>query len=98
MSASSDSFSPVNFCALAERPFGEYDEQHRYQLYSEAKWWRHPVVIPRDLHGATQVNNQAVRLPAFHDEGSELIEQYVKAFEKVGRIAPSWLKGSRAEG
>ena len=62
---------------------GAYDEQHRYQLYSESKWWHHPVVIPQDLHGTTQVNKQAVRLPIFHDEASELIDQYAKAFEKV---------------
>ncbi|MCL4854685.1 MAG: DegT/DnrJ/EryC1/StrS family aminotransferase, partial [Bryobacteraceae bacterium] len=62
---------------------GAYDEQHRYKLYSEAKWWHHPVVIPQDLHGTTQVNAQAVRLPVFHDEASELIEQYAQAFEKV---------------
>jgi perosamine synthetase len=62
---------------------GRYDEQHRYKLYSEAKWWHHPVVIPQDLHGTTQVNEQAVHLPIFHDEASELIEQYATAFEKV---------------
>jgi dTDP-4-amino-4,6-dideoxygalactose transaminase len=62
---------------------GAYDEQHRFKLYSEAKWWHHPVHIPEDLHGTTQVNRQAVRLPIFHDEASELIEQYARAFEKV---------------
>ncbi len=62
---------------------GNYDEQHRFRLYSEAKWWHHPVAIPNDLHGTTQVNRQAVRLPIFHDAADELIEQYVKAFEKV---------------
>jgi perosamine synthetase len=62
---------------------GFYDEQHRYKIYSESKWWHHPVVIPQDLHGTTQVNKQAVRLPIFHDEASEVIEQYAKAFEKV---------------
>ena len=62
---------------------GTYDEQHRFQLYHEAKWWHHPVVIPEDLHGTTQVNRQTVRLPIFHDEASELIDQYAKAFEKV---------------
>jgi dTDP-4-amino-4,6-dideoxygalactose transaminase len=62
---------------------GAYDEQHRYKLYSEPKWWHHPVVIPEDLHGTTQVNQQAVRLPVFHDEASELIEQYARGFEKV---------------
>jgi len=34
----------------------------------EAKWWHHPVVIPDDLHGTTQVNKQAMRLPVFHEE------------------------------
>ena len=62
---------------------GAYDEQHRYKIDSEAKWWHHPVIIPDDLHGTTQVNRQAVRLPVFHDEAQELIEQYAKAFEKV---------------
>jgi perosamine synthetase len=62
---------------------GSYEEQHRYKLYSEAKWWHHPVAIPRDLAGTTQVNNQAVRLPIFHEEAPGLIEQYIKAFEKV---------------
>jgi perosamine synthetase len=62
---------------------GDYDEQHRYKLYSESKWWHHPVVIPQDLRGTTQVNKQAMRLPIFHDEASELIDQYAKAFEKV---------------
>jgi len=66
-----------------EASAGYYDEQHRYKLYAEAKWWHHPVVIPQDLHGTAQVNKQAVHLPIFRDEASELIEQYATAFEKV---------------
>lgn len=62
---------------------GAYDEQHKYPLYSETKWWHHPPVIPEDLHGTTQVNKTAVRLPLLYAEASELIEQYVRAFEKV---------------
>ena len=62
---------------------GEYAEQHRYAIYSEAKWWDHPVIIPDDLHGTSQVNRQAVRLPVFHDDATEVIEQYGDAFEKV---------------
>jgi dTDP-4-amino-4,6-dideoxygalactose transaminase len=62
---------------------GEYDEQHKYKLYAEPKWWHHPVTIPEDLHGTTQVNRQAAKIPVFRTEASELIEQYVKAFEKV---------------
>jgi perosamine synthetase len=62
---------------------GKYDEQHKYRLYSEAKWWHHPVQIPADLPGTTQVNRTAIKLPVFYEEAGELIEQYVKAFEKV---------------
>lgn len=62
---------------------GAYDEQHKYRLYSEAKWWHHPVHIPDDLHGTTQVNKTAVKLPLFREEAPELIEQYALAFEKV---------------
>lgn len=62
---------------------GAYDEQHKYKLYSESKWWHHPVLIPDDLHGTTQVNQQAVKMPLFRVNASELIEQYSKAFEKV---------------
>lgn len=68
---------------------GAYDEQHKYVLYSEAKWWDHPPVIPYDLHGTTEVNRLAVRLPLFYEEAPELIDQYVKAFEKV------WAKRSQ---
>jgi perosamine synthetase len=62
---------------------GQYDEQHRYRLYSEPKWWHHPAVIPQDLKGTTEVNQKAVSLPIFHEETPELIEQYAQAFEKV---------------
>jgi dTDP-4-amino-4,6-dideoxygalactose transaminase len=61
---------------------GAYDEQHKYKLYSETKWWHHPVVIP-DLPGTTEVNRTAVRLPLFYEDAGELIAQYVAAFEKV---------------
>ncbi len=72
---------------------GQYDEQHKYTLYSEAKWWHHPVLIPDDLHGTTQVNRQTVRLPLFRTEGGELNEQYVKAFEKVWAHRSELAKG-----
>ena len=62
---------------------GEYDEQHRYKLYSEPKWWHHPVLIPQDLKGTAEVNRKAVNLPVFREEAPELVEQYAKAFEKV---------------
>ena len=62
---------------------GAYDEQHKYRLYSEAKWWHHPVVIPSDLPGTTQVNKTAVKVPVFREEAPDLIDQYAQAFEKV---------------
>jgi dTDP-4-amino-4,6-dideoxygalactose transaminase len=67
---------------------GTYDEQHKYQLYSEAKWWHHPPVIP-DLPGTTEVNRTAVRLPLFREPAPELVHQYIAAFEKV------WAKRSQ---
>lgn len=62
---------------------GQYDEQHKYRLYSEAKWWHHPPVIPKELPGTAQVNRQACRLPLWREEAGDLIEQYVAAFKKV---------------
>jgi perosamine synthetase len=62
---------------------GAYDEQHKYRLYQEAKWWHHPVEIPKELPGTSQVNSTAVHLPVFYEDASELIQQYAKAFEKV---------------
>ncbi|MCC6367400.1 MAG: DegT/DnrJ/EryC1/StrS family aminotransferase [Bryobacterales bacterium] len=62
---------------------GAYDEQHKFRLYSEAKWWHHPVVIPQDLPGTRQVNQTAIKLPLFREEAPDLIEQYALAFEKV---------------
>jgi perosamine synthetase len=72
---------------------GRYDEQHRYRLYSESKWWHHPVTIPDDLHGTAEVNRLAVRLPLFHAEAPELAEQYGNAFEKVWAHRSELAKG-----
>jgi dTDP-4-amino-4,6-dideoxygalactose transaminase len=72
---------------------GAYDEQHKYTLYSEAKWWHHPPVIPQDLAGTTQVNRQTVRLPVFRVDAPELTGQYVKAFEKVWAKRAQLAKG-----
>ncbi len=60
----------------------EYPEQHKYKIYSEAKWWHHTPVIP-ELPGNAQVNKTHFFLPLIHGEAPELIDQYVKAFEKV---------------
>lgn len=59
-----------------------YRLQHKLPLYAEAKWWHHPPVIP-DLTGSEQANATAIPLPYFTSEQPELVEQYVRAFEKV---------------
>ncbi len=62
---------------------GAYPEQHKFAIYSEAKWWHHKPEVPESLPGCAQVNRTSVSLPLFYEEASELIDQYVKAFEKV---------------
>ena len=61
----------------------DYPEQHKLKIYSEAKWWHHAPVIPPSMPGNSLVNSTHIFLPLMHGDGSELIEQYVKAFEKV---------------
>jgi len=61
---------------------GAYPEQHKYKIYSEAKWWHHPPVIP-DLPGTAEVNRSCIYLPLLYEDVPELAEQYGKAFEKI---------------
>lgn len=62
---------------------GSYPCQHKYAVYSEAKWWHHAPKIPAVLPGSEQVNARALYLPLFTSEVPELVDQYIKAFEKV---------------
>jgi dTDP-4-amino-4,6-dideoxygalactose transaminase len=59
-----------------------YRLQHKCPLYRETKWWHHTPVIP-ELPGSEQANATAIPLPYFTKEAPELVDQYVKAFEKV---------------
>ncbi|MBI5771369.1 MAG: DegT/DnrJ/EryC1/StrS family aminotransferase [Verrucomicrobia bacterium] len=59
-----------------------YPLQHKLALYAEAKWWHHAPTIP-ELPGSEQANRTSISLPVFTSEQPELVEQYVKAFEKV---------------
>ncbi len=59
-----------------------YTLQHKLALYSEGKWWHHAPVIP-ELPASEQANRTAIALPRFTSDVPELVEQYVKAFEKV---------------
>jgi len=61
----------------------DYPEQHKFKIYSEAKWWHHPPRIPDSMPGNQQVNSTHFFLPLLHGEVPELIDQYVAAFEKV---------------
>ena len=63
--------------------FWDYPEQHKYKLYSEAKWWHHAPTIPESMPGNEHVNANHIMLPLFHGDASEVNEQYAKAFQKV---------------
>jgi len=61
---------------------GAYPEQHKNAIYKEAKWWHHPPVVP-DLPGTTRVNATAINVGLMRTEAPELVDQYIKAFQKV---------------
>ena len=61
----------------------DYPEQHKMKIYAEAKWWHHAPTIPTSMPGNEQVNRTHIFLPLLYGEASELIDQYVRAFEKV---------------
>ena len=61
----------------------DYPEQHKLKIYSEAKWWHHPPAIPASMPGNAQVNGTHIFMPLVHGEAPELLDQWVKAFEKV---------------
>jgi hypothetical protein len=62
---------------------GDYPENHKYAIYSEERWWHHKPELPRVLPGCEQVNARAVNVSLFRQEAPELVQQYIKAFEKV---------------
>ncbi len=60
----------------------EYTLQHKLPIYGEAQWWHHKPAIP-ELPGSEQANATALALPYFTADAPELVEQYIKAFQKV---------------
>ena len=60
-----------------------YPEQHKLTIYSEPKWWHHPPVIPTSMPGNDYINGQHIFLPLFYGEADDVIDQYVKAFQKI---------------
>jgi dTDP-4-amino-4,6-dideoxygalactose transaminase len=63
--------------------FWDYPEQHKLKIYSEAKWWHHAPQVPAAMPGNAYINANHIFLPLFYGEAPELINQYVKALEKV---------------
>lgn len=61
----------------------DYPEQHKKTIYSEAKWWHHAPTIPESMPGDEYVNGNHIFLPILYGEAPEVIDQYVKAFQKV---------------
>lgn len=59
-----------------------YPLQHKLALYAEEQWWHHKPTIP-ELPGSEQANATGFSLPYFTKPVPQMVEQYVKAFEKV---------------
>jgi len=60
-----------------------YSTSHRDTVFHEPQWWHHPPVIPDRLPGQEEALQRGISLPRFTKPVPELIDQYVKAFEKV---------------
>jgi len=60
-----------------------YSTSHRDTVYQEPQWWHHAPVIPDRLPGLEEALETGISLPRFTKPVPELIDQYVKAFEKV---------------
>ena len=60
-----------------------YSISHRDTVFNEPDWWHHPPVIPDRLPGLDEALKNGISLPRFTKRVPELVDQYVKAFEKV---------------
>lgn len=68
---------------VAARGGNAIQEQHKFKIYSEAKWWHHAPQIPQVLPGHVEMARMNLGLPLFYEDVPELVDQYVRAFEKV---------------
>lgn len=57
--------------------------QCNHPAYHEAQWWHHLPVIAERYPGAEEVNRCGLSLPYFTKDVPELVDQYIRAFEKV---------------
>ncbi len=60
-----------------------YKTSHLDTVYHEPQWWHHAPVIPDRLPGQEEALRRGISLPRFTKPVPELVEQYVRAFEKV---------------
>jgi hypothetical protein len=60
-----------------------YSVSHRDVAFRESEWWHHLPVIPDRLPGLEEIERTGISLPRFTKPVPELVDQYVKAFEKV---------------
>jgi dTDP-4-amino-4,6-dideoxygalactose transaminase len=56
---------------------------HTYPAFTESKWWRYQPVLPDKVPGCDEVNRSLLYSPLLTQEAPELVDQVVKAFEKV---------------
>jgi perosamine synthetase len=56
---------------------------HEFQVFKEPQWWHHLPAVPDKMPGCDEANRTAISLPYFTSEKPEVVDQYVKAFEKV---------------
>jgi dTDP-4-amino-4,6-dideoxygalactose transaminase len=57
--------------------------QCNHPAYHESPWWHHPPVIASRFPGAEDVDRRGIALPYFTKDVPELVDQYIRAFEKV---------------
>jgi dTDP-4-amino-4,6-dideoxygalactose transaminase len=56
---------------------------HKYVMFREEKWWPHLPILPDKVPGCDEANQTAMFMPLLTSDSPELVDQYVKAFEKV---------------
>jgi dTDP-4-amino-4,6-dideoxygalactose transaminase len=57
--------------------------QCNHPAYHEAQWWHHLPVIADRFPGVEEVDRRGISLPYFTKDVPELVDQYIRAFEKV---------------
>ena len=56
---------------------------HTYAVFQESQWWHHLPTVPDKLPGCDEARRTGLQLPYFTCDAPDLVDQYIKAFEKV---------------